>query len=271
MPLRDQRGKILRWYGISTDIEDRKRAEEERERLSADLAHTNRVSMLGELAASLSHELKQPFSASMISASTALRWLERDPPDLHEVREAAERIVEDGSRATKIIDRLRSLYRKSAPQRELVDVNDIVREMLVLLRGEANRYSVVVRTELAPDLPRTNADRVQLQQVMMNLMLNGIEAMKDTAGELTIRTAPVQSGELMISVSDAGVGLPGRDAERIFDAFFTTKRQGTGMGLSISRSIVESHGGRLWATINAIRGATFQLTLPSAEKPAVRS
>jgi signal transduction histidine kinase len=171
--------------------------------------------------------------------------------------------VKDGSRATEIIDRLRSLYKKSPPQRELVDVNEIVREMIVLLRGEANRYSISMRTELTADLPKITADRVQLQQVLMNLMLNAIEAMKDTAGELTIKTELGQGGQLLISIIDTGVGLPNGKAEQIFDAFFTTKPQGSGMGLSISRSIVESHGGRLWAADSPPGGARFCFTLPA--------
>jgi signal transduction histidine kinase len=263
VPLRDGRGKILKWYGTSADIEDRKRAEEEREKLRADLAHVNRVSILGELAASVSHELKQPIAAAMTNAKTCIRWLKRDQPVVDEALEATMRIVKDGSRAIEIIDRLRSLYKKSPPQNELVDANEIIREMLVLLRGEANRYSISMRTELAPDLPKITADRVQLQQVLMNLMLNAIEAMKDTAGELTTKTELGEGGQLLISVSDTGVGLPAEETEQIFNAFFTTKPEGSGMGLSISRSIVESHGGRLWAAANPGRGATFRFTLPS--------
>ncbi len=261
IPLRDEQGKILRWYGVSTDIDDRKRAEQEREQLRADLAHVNRVSMLGELAASVSHELKQPISAAMTDAQTCIRWLKRDQPDVDEALEATTRIVKDGTRATEIIDRLRSLYKKYPPQRELVDVNEVVREMLALLRGEVNRYLIVTRSDLAADLPTINADRVQLQQVFMNLMLNAIEAMKDTGGELKIKTELGQEGSLLISVSDTGVGLPAENINEIFNAFFTTKPEGSGMGLAISRSIVESHGGRLWATGNDGRGATFQLTL----------
>ncbi len=264
VPLRDARGKILKWYGTSADIEDRKRAEEEREKLRADLAQVNRVSILGELAASVSHELKQPIAAAMTNANTCIRWLKRDQPDVDQALQATSRIIKDGSRATEIIDRLRSLYKKSPPQRELVDVDEIVCEMLVLLRGEANRYSISMRTELAPDLPKITADRVQLQQVFMNLMLNAIEAMKDTAGELTIKTEVGQGGPVLISVSDTGVGLPNEKTEQIFNAFFTTKPQGSGMGLSISRSIVESHGGHLWATANSGLGTTFYFTVPTA-------
>ena len=264
VPLRDERGKILKWYGISTDIEDRKHAQQEREQLQADLAHVNRVSLLGELASSVSHELKQPIAAAMTNANTCIRWLKQDRPDVVEALEAATRIVKDGNRATEIIDRLRSLYKKSPPRRELVDVGEIVREMLILLQGEANRYSIVTRTELAPDLAKITADRVQLQQVFMNLMLNAIEAMKDTGGELMIKAEPVQDGQLLISVSDTGVGLPNENADQIFNAFYTTKPQGSGMGLAISRSIIESHGGCLWACANTARGATFHFTLPGA-------
>lgn len=263
VPLRDKRGKILKWYGISTDIEDRKRAEHERAQLQADLAHVNRVSLLGEMAASVSHELKQPIAAAITNANTCIRWLKRDRPDVDEAFEAATRIVKDGNRATEIIDRLRSLYRKSQPRRELVDVSEIIREMVVLLQGQANRYSIVTRSELAPDLAKITADRVQLQQVFMNLMLNAIEAMKDTGGELTVKAEPFQGGQLLISVSDTGVGLPAEKGDEIFNAFFTTKSEGTGMGLAISRSIIESHGGRLWACANTGRGATFHFTLPS--------
>jgi len=267
VPLRDQRGNILKWYGVSTDIEDRKLAEQ----LRADLAHITRVTTMGELIASLAHEINQPIAASIMNAKTCLRWLTREQPDLDEGREAAKRIVKDGTRAAEIIDNIRSMYKKSPPQRELVDVNDIIREMVALLRGEGTRYGVSIRTELAADVPKITADRVQLQQVLMNLMLNGIEAMKDTGGVLTIKSQRDQNGGLLISVSDTGVGLPAEKADQIFDAFFTTKPQGSGMGLSISRSILESHGGRLWATANSGRGATFhftlQATLPSTSAP----
>src|SRR5467141_3337446 len=222
VPLHDAHGNILKWYGTLTDIEDRKKGEQERERLrqvEADLAHVNRVSTMGELAASLSHELRQPITAAITNANTCIRWLKRDQPAVDEALEATGRIAKDGARATEIIDRLRSLYKKSPPQRELVDVNEIVREMLVMLRGEANQYSISTRTELAPDLPKITADRVQLQQVFMNLILNAIEAMKDTAGELTIKTEMGQDGPVLISVSDTGVGLPNEKTEQIFNAF----------------------------------------------------
>jgi signal transduction histidine kinase len=171
-------------------------------------------------------------------------------------------VGEDGSRAAEVINRLRSFYIKGGtPQRALVDVNEVAREMLVLLKSEAKRYAISIRTELAAELPKTKADLVQLQQALMNLMLNGIEAMKDTGGDLTVKSEWKDDGHLLISISDTGVGLPAEGADRIFDAFYTTKPQGTGMGLAITRSIVESHGGRLWATANDGCGATFSFTL----------
>ena len=237
VPLRDEHGNVLKWYGTLTDIEDRKRSEQERERfrqLQADLAHENRVSMMGELAASLSHELRQPITAAITDATTCLRWLTRDQPDLEEAREATIRTMKDGTRAAEIIDRLRSFYMKGAPpERELVDVNELVSEMLVLLRSEADRYSICVRTDLAVELPKVTADRVQLQQVLMNLMLNAIDAMKDVDGtrELAIKSQGAENEQLQVSVSDTGVGLPPQQADQIFNAFFTTKTHGTGMGL----------------------------------------
>ena len=264
VPLRDSASKIVKWYGISTDIEDRKRAENERERLrqlEADLAHVNRVSTLGEMAASLAHEIKQPISAAITSANSCLEWLAHEPPNLDRARAAASKVDKYGNRAAEIIDRIRSFYKKSSPQRELVDVNGIIQEMLTLLDGEATRSLIAMRTELSGELPKIMVDRVQLQQVFMNLMLNAIEAMRDSAGELTVRSG-LQDGQLQFSVSDTGVGLPMEKMDQIFSAFYTTKPQGSGMGLAISRSIVESHGGRLWATSNEGRGATFHFTLP---------
>jgi PAS domain S-box-containing protein len=260
VPLRDKRGKVVKWYGAATDIQDRKRAEE----LQAELAHTNRVSTMGELIASISHELAQPITITTANAKASLRWLQRDPPDLMEVRKGTERIMEAGNLASEIINRLRSLYKKSSPKRELVAINDIIGEMVLLLRSEANGYAVSIPTDLAADLPKITADRVQLQQVLMNLMLNGIEAMKEAGGVLGVKTGRGEGGQVLISVSDTGVGLPAGRSDEIFNAFFTTKLQGSGMGLAISRSIVESHGGRLWATSNDGRGATFHFTLPTA-------
>ena len=264
--VRDKRGKIVKWYGAATDIEDRKRAEE----LQAELAHTNRVSTMGELVASISHELAQPIMATTNNAKASLRWLQRDPPDLTQVRKGTESIIEAGTFASEIINRLRSLYKKAPPERELVAINEVIDEMVPLLRSEANEHAVSIRTDLAADLPKITADRVQLQQVLMNLMLNGIEAMKEAGGMLTVKTERSECGQVLISVTDTGVGLPAGRADEIFNPFFTTKPQGSGMGLAISRSIVESHGGRLWVTSDDGQGATFHFTLPTpvVEVPA---
>jgi PAS domain S-box-containing protein len=247
---------------------ERKLAREERERMrraQADLAHINRVTTMGELTASLAHEIKQPITAALTDAKTCSRWLKREDPDVSEAREAASRLVADVTRAAEIIRRISLLFKKGDLQHELVDVNQLIGEMIVLLRNEAARYSISIRSDLGENLPNVMADRIQLQQVFMNLMLNGFDAMKDGCSirELTIRSQRVKDGQLLISVSDTGIGLPQQQPEEIFSAFFTTKAQGTGMGLPISRSIIESHGGRLWATSTAGHGATFHFSLPS--------
>jgi PAS domain S-box-containing protein len=264
VPLHDELGNIVKWYGTAIDIEDRHQTEEALREAQANLARVSRVTTMGELTASLAHEIRQPIAAAVTNARTCLRWLGRDQPDVAEAREAASRIVNDVTRATDIISSISLLFKKGALQREPVDVNELIREMIVLLRSEANRYSISIRTELAEELPKVMADRVQLQQVFMNLMLNGIDAMKLKAdgGELTIKSE-VCDAQLLISVSDTGVGLPPAQADQIFRAFFTTKDNGTGMGLPISRSIIESHGGRLWVAGASGCGATFQFTLPT--------
>ncbi len=259
-------GEIFQGFvGTGIDVTEQELLEQERERLrqlETELAHTNRVSMLGEMAASLAHEIKQPIAAAITSANSCIEWLAHEPPNLDRARAAAAKIDKYGNRAAEIIDHIRSLYRKSPPQSELIDVNEIVHEIFTLLQGEAIRYSITMRSELAGELPKINADCVQLQQVFMNLMLNAIEAMRDEGGELTVKSRR-QDGQLLFSVSDTGPGLPTGNVDQIFSAFFTTKPQGSGMGLAISRSIVESHGGRLWATANDGRGATFHFTLPT--------
>jgi C4-dicarboxylate-specific signal transduction histidine kinase len=257
----------VEFVGAVMDVTERKRAEEERERLRQaheDLARVNRVATMGELTASLAHEVNQPIAGAITNAHACLRWLSGDAPDLEEARAAARRIVRDGTRAADIISRIRLLFQKRTLERELVDVNEVIREMIVLLRSEATQYSISVRTELTADLPQVLGDRVQLQQVLMNLILNGIEAMKDVDGtrELALRSQRTEDEQLLVTVRDTGKGLPPQ-GEQVFDAFFTTKPQGLGMGLSISRSIVESHGGRLWAADHSPRGATFSLTLPT--------
>jgi PAS domain S-box-containing protein len=267
-PVFSPSGDLVEYVGTVIDVTERKRAEEERERLrqaQADLAHINRVTTMGELTASLAHEVNQPIAAAVTSANSCYRWLAGDVPNLEKARAAAMRIVNDGTRAAEIISRIRLLFQKGAPQQELVDVNEIIGEMIVLLRGEATRYLISVRTQLAADLPRVMGDRVQLQQVLMNLMVNGIEAMKAVDGtrELTIKSQRAENEQLLVCVSDTGIGLPPEQADRIFDAFFTTKPHGTGMGLRICRSIAESHGGRLWAANNSPRGASFHVSLPA--------
>lgn len=267
-PVLNASGEAVQFVGTVVDVTERKRAEQERERLrqaQADLAHVNRVTTMGELTASVAHEVNQPIAAAVTNAKTCLRWLTRDQPDLEEARAAAMRIVNDGTRAAEIIKRIRALFKKGTSERELVDVNEVIQEMVVLLRGEAIRNSVLVRTELDADAPRVMADRVQLQQVLMNLMLNGMDAMKDVNGtrELIVKSQPGENDQVLVSVNDTGVGLPPQQADQVFEAFFTTKPHGTGMGLAISRSIVESHGGRLWAADNAPRGASFCFSLPA--------
>jgi PAS domain S-box-containing protein len=263
-PVVDDAGDVVELIGAAMDITAAKCAEEALRQAQADLAHVNRVTTMGELTASLGHEVNQPIAAAVTNANACLRWLTGDPPNLEEARASALSMVKDGMRAAEIISRIRLLFKKGAPQRELVDATELIREMIVLLRGELTRYAVSVRTELAADLPQLMADRVQVQQVLMNLILNGIDAMKDVDGtrELTIKSQRTENEELMLSVSDTGVGLP-QQPDQIFNAFFTTKPHGTGMGLSISRSIVEAHGGRLRAADNSPRGATFHLFLPT--------
>jgi PAS domain S-box-containing protein len=246
------------------DIDEQKKAEEERERLRrelARLAHLDRVSRIGELTASLAHEIKQPIGAVVTNAEACLRLLDREQPDLLEAREAALEMVKDARRTADIIDRVRLLFQRGSSQLDVVDLNEVIREMAMMLQNEANLHSVSIRTDFAEGLPKVAADRVQLQQVLMNLMLNSIEAMSGTSGELGIESHLGEDGQLLISVIDTGVGLP-TDAEQIFNPFYTTKAQGTGLGLAITRSIVEAHGGRIWASRNSGRGATFHFTLP---------
>jgi len=250
---------------LQTESLERKQAEEALRQAQSELARVSRVTIMGELTASLAHEVNQPIAAAVTNANTCLRWLTRDHPDVAEAREAASRIVKDATRAAGIISRVRLLFKKGTAQREVVDVNEAIREMIVLLRGEATRYNITVRLELAADLPRIVGDRVQLQQVLMNLIVNSIDAMKEVDGarELAVKSQRTEKEEVLVSVSDSGIGLPPQEADQIFNAFFTTKPHGTGMGLRISRSIVESHGGRLWAAGNSPGGASFHFALPA--------
>jgi signal transduction histidine kinase len=269
----DPSDEVGEYVGISMDITERRRAEEERQRLrqlESDLAHINRVTMMGELAAALAHEIKQPIAAAITSANALLRWLAHDPPDVERARATASRIEQDANRAAAVIDSLRSFYKTGTPaDRQIIDVNEIVGDMTILLGWEADRHAITIHSELESDTPKVLANRVQLQQVFMYLMLNAIEAMKDTGGQLIIRSRSIPDGRLSISISDTGIGLPAGSTERLFEPFHSTKAQGTGMGLTITRSIVESCGGRLWATANPGKGATFHFMLPcETEGPA---
>jgi PAS domain S-box-containing protein len=265
LPLRDRQGHIVRWYFLLTEVDDRKRAEDALRQAQGDLARINRVTTMGELAASLAHELSQPLAGALTNANVCLRRLGTEKPDLDELRAAATRLVRDAQRAAEIVRRIRSQFEKDSVNQETLDVSGILRETIALLRGEAARYNISVRTELAADLPQIVGDRVQLQQVAMNLIVNSIEAMKDVDGirEMVIKSQWSDNEQILVSVIDTGIGLPPQLAEQIFDPFFTTKPHGTGMGLRISRSIIESHGGRLWADSAAGRGATFHFTLPT--------
>ena len=251
------------------DISERKQAEEERERLrraQADLAHINRVSTMGELTASLAHEVNQPLAAIVTNAQVCLRWLTRDVPNLQEVREAAELIARDGKRASDVISRIRALVRKTGSEKAQLDINQAIEEVVHLTEDEALRKGVVLRTELAADLPFVLGDRVQLQQVLLNLIINGVEAMSSVADrprELLVYSRLHESKQVLVGVQDSGVGIEPENLKKIFDPFYTTKSQGMGMGLAICRSIVENHGGKLWASPNDGPGATFQFTLLS--------
>jgi C4-dicarboxylate-specific signal transduction histidine kinase len=262
----DRTVKELRRTNEALQMEnaERQQAQEALHQAQADLAHVSRVTIMGELTASLAHEVKQPIAAAVTNANTCVRWLAQETPNIQEARDAAMRSAKDGTRAADIISRIRLLFEKGTLERESVDINEVIREIIILLRGEAARYSISVRLELGSELPELLGDHVQLQQVFMNLVLNGIDAMKDVDDEreLSIKSEQWENEQVVVSVRDTGSGLPSQHADQIFDAFFTTKLHGTGLGLSISRSIVESHGGRLWADSNSPRGATFYLALP---------
>jgi PAS domain S-box-containing protein len=254
------------------DLTDRKRAEEklrasEQRFLEAqmELAHVNRVTTTGQLAASIAHEVNQPLAAVVANAEASLRWLDRETPDLNAARRSVEWIIEDGNRASEVIRRVRALANKTSIEKLSLDINDVIREAIPLVQRELISHRVSLRTELATTLPMILGDRVQLQQVIINLVMNGMEAMQpatDRSRQLVIRSGQGETQRVLVSVTDCGVGISAENADRLFNAFFTTKSGGMGMGLSICRSIVEAHGGRLWATANVPHGATFQFSLP---------
>ena len=260
----DRQGRRLATLETNNDISDHKRAEEAVRKAQAELAHAARVSTMGEMAASIAHEVNQPLSGVVINANASLRWLAAEPADLGEAREAIARIIRDGKRASEVTARVRALSKKGVSEKKRLDLNAAIQEVVSLARGEVNRARVTLRTILDPELPRVLGDRVQLQQVVLNLILNGIEAMAgvvDRPRELTITTHREDGDRARVVVTDSGVGFDSDKGNQIFDAFYTTKRGGMGMGLSISRSIIENHGGRLWAVQNDGPGASFQFTV----------
>jgi C4-dicarboxylate-specific signal transduction histidine kinase len=265
--VRDDTGRIERWYVLLTDIEDRTRALARLEQMQSDFAHMNRVSMMGELAASLSHEITQPIASARNNARAAQNFLDKQTPDLGEVREALGCVVGDTDRAGDIVDRIRDHIKKAPPRKDQFDLNAAINEVLGLARNTIAKNGVSVRTRLADGLFPVRGDRVQLQQVVLNLILNAVEAMGSIdagARELSIRTEQDQTGAL-VAVADSGPGIQPEHIERVFKSFYTTKPSGTGMGLSICRSIVDDHAGRLWVEANEPRGAVFQFTLPAEQ------
>ena len=266
VPLRDELGHIVQWYGTNTDIEDLKRAEEELRKSQAELAHVTRVATLGEMTASIAHEINQPLAAVVNNASACLHWLAGQAPNVEEARQSAALIIADGHRAGEIISRIRALAKKAPPQKDWVNINETILEVIALARSEVQRNRVSLQTQLSNELPLVLGDRIQLQQVILNLIINAIEAMSsvtDRSRDLLIRSCQYESGKVLVEVKDSGTGLETESLDHLFTAFFTTKPKGMGMGLAISRSIIEAHGGRLWATVNQRRGATFQFTLPA--------
>jgi C4-dicarboxylate-specific signal transduction histidine kinase len=256
---------------LTKEITERKRAEKELRESEAslreaqtELAHVTRVTTMGELAASIAHEVNQPLAGIVTNGNASLRWLSGPVPNLDEAREAIQRIIRDGSRAGQVVARIRALSQKTRAARESVNINEAIEEIAVLIGAELQRDRVVLQMDLAADLPSVVGDRVQLQQVVMNLILNAVEAMRPVAERernLLIRTEGSEADEVRVTFQDSGTGIDPRTQEEIFDAFYTTKPGGLGMGLAISRSIVENHGGRLWATPNQGRGSTFCFTL----------
>jgi two-component system sensor kinase FixL len=268
---RDEQGKPVAALELNSDITARKLAEEALHQAQAELAHLTRVMTMGELAASIAHEVNQPLAAVITNCSACLRWLARDPPNLEEAREAVRRMIRDGNRASEVIARIRTLMRKAEPQKVQLAVNDVIGEVIAMADSEVRRNRVLLKTDLAAALPPVLADRIQLQQVLLNLLLNGMEAMwavTDRPRELIVRSQKAEADAIRVAVQDAGTGIDPQNLERIFTAFFTTKPTGLGMGLPISRSIIETHGGRLWATPNVGPGVTVQFSLPTSDEDA---
>jgi two-component system, LuxR family, sensor kinase FixL len=268
---RDEQGRPAAILETNNDMTERRRAEDAWRKVQAELAHVTRVLTVGELAASIAHEVNQPLTGVITNGNACLRWLGRTPPDLDEAREAVRRMIRDGSRASAVMARMRTLLRKAEPQKTRLAINDVIGEVIALAESEVHRNRVLLKTDLAADFPPVLGDRIQLQQVLLNLMLNGMEAMRavtDRSRELIIRSQTEATDAIRVAVQDSGVGIDPQDMDHIFTTFFTTKPEGLGMGLAISRTIIEAHGGRLWATPNAGPGATFQFTLPTSGEGA---
>jgi PAS domain S-box-containing protein len=269
-PLVNEEGKILRWYGLIIDVDNQINAAEALRKSQAKLAHVSRLTTMGELTASIAHEVNQPLTAVVNNANASISLLPKDTPGLEEVREALTEIIEDANRASEVIARVRQLAKRAPVEKSLLDLRDVVHDVLGLARYESVARHVTIRTDLSKDLPSVSGDRVQLQQVLLNLVINGMDAMnkvEESKRVLTIcgrRETHDGTFEARISVSDSGVGLKPEEMERIFEAFYTTKPQGMGMGLAISHSIIEAHGGRLWAEPNQVPGVTFLFSLPTA-------
>jgi C4-dicarboxylate-specific signal transduction histidine kinase len=274
VPLR-RNGEVIAWYAATYDIQDRKQAESElieserrfRE-AQMELAHASRVVTMGQFTASIAHEVNQPLAALLTNAETALRWLARQPPDLEKAKPSIERIINDGKRAADIVSRIRDFSRKAPVRKESLEVNEAILEIIGLTRGAMSDNGILAKMQLAEGLPHVSGDRIHLQQVILNLIMNAIEAMSEVRSgsrELQISTSEAEAGSVLVAVSDSGPGLPPASVARMFEAFHTTKASGLGIGLSICRSIVEAHGGRLWAAANKPHGAIFYVMLPVGE------
>jgi PAS domain S-box-containing protein len=263
LPLRDEAGVILRWYALLTDIDAQRNAEDALRQTQAGLSRAAQIATVGELAASIAHEVNQPLAAVVANGHACVRWLSATPPNLDKALEAAGRIVRDGKDAAEVVQRVRSLFKCATFEKTAVDLNEVIAQMLGVLDGERVRKDVRVETDLQKNLPPVYGDRVQLQQLVLNLLLNGLEAMEpvlDRPRRLTIVSSRQENGMARVEIRDCGVGL--KDPAKAFEPFATTKANGLGMGLAICRSIVEAHGGQLWAASDGVEGATFCLTLP---------
>ena len=270
-PLLNKYGKVIGASKVARDITTSREAEAELQRVRIELARVARVTTLGELTAAIAHEVNQPLTGVISSGNACLRWLAANPPNVEAARRSVERMIDDGNRAADVIRRIRDMVRKSPPRKDAFNINDTIMEVLALIRTELSRNDISPRAELSNDLPVVWGDRIQLQQVILNLVMNAIEAMSEvspTQRKLLIASVKVGSNGVLVRIQDSGIGLDGESLDRLFEAFFTTKARGMGMGLAVSQTILQAHGGRLWATPNASHGATFQFTLPANNERA---